>query len=45
MHVLGFIWRRLCKFWRGSGNVQTGIDSHKWESKFEVYRSLSKDRY
>ena len=45
MRIFGFIWKRLCKFWQSSGTLQTGIDSHKWESKIEVLQSISRDRY
>jgi len=45
MCIFGFIWRRLRKLWGSSGTLQTGIDSHKWESKIEIFRSISRDRY
>jgi len=45
MCIFGFLWRRLRQFWRTSGTPHTGIDSHKWESKIESIRSLSRERY
>jgi len=30
-------WRR---FWRPGGRVAGSIDSHKWESKIELFRQL-----
>jgi hypothetical protein len=39
------ILRFLCKIFRGfcgsKGTLSDGIDSHKWESKAEIARSLS----
>ncbi len=45
MRIFGFIWKRLREFWQSSGTLQTGIDTHKWESKIEVFKSISRDRY
>ena len=45
MRIFGFIWKHLRKFWQSSGTLQTEIDSHKWESKIEVFKSISRDRY
>ncbi|MHC4617065.1 MAG: hypothetical protein ACYTEQ_04855 [Planctomycetota bacterium] len=44
MRVLRLVlkwWRRL---WRATGNLQTTIDSHRWESKVEILKSLSPKR-
>ena len=45
MRIFGFIWRRLRKLWQPSETLQTGIDSHKWESKIETLKSIPRDRY
>jgi hypothetical protein len=45
MYIFGFMWKRLRQLWRPSGTQQAGIDSHKWESKIESIRSLSRERY
>ena len=38
--MFGFLWKSLRKLWRSNESVAPGIDSHKWESKIEIYRSL-----
>jgi hypothetical protein len=38
--MFGLLWKSLRKLWRSSINQTTGIDSHKWESKIEILRSL-----
>jgi hypothetical protein len=45
MYIFGFIGRCLRQLWRSNGTQQTGINSHKWESKIESLKSLSKERY
>jgi len=45
MRVCRFIWKRLCKLFWSRESTLTGIDSHKWESKIEIYRSLSRKRF
>ncbi len=45
MFIFGFIWKCLRQLWRPSGTLQAGIDYHKWESKAESFRSLSKEQY
>ena len=45
MKMLGFIWKRLRKLWRSDESLLTGIDTHKWESKIEIFRSLSEKHY
>jgi hypothetical protein len=44
MRILKFMWKWWRQLWRSTANLQTGIDSHKWESKIEVFRSLSGKR-
>jgi len=43
--MLGLIWKHLCKFWGPCENPLTGVDSHKWESKVEIFKSLSGERF
>jgi len=38
--VFGFFWKSLRKLWRSNESVVTGIDSHKWQSKIEIFRSF-----
>jgi hypothetical protein len=38
--MIGFLWKNLRKLWQSNKSVATGIDSHKWESKVEIYRSF-----
>jgi len=45
MKMFGFIWKRLCKLWRSNESLWAGIDTHRWESKIEIFRSLSQKRY
>jgi len=45
MKLFGIVWKRLCKLWRSNERLLTGIDTHKWESKIETFRSLSRKRY
>ncbi len=45
MKMFGFIWKHLCKLLCSSESALTGIDSHKWESKIETFRSLSRKHY
>jgi hypothetical protein len=45
MKIFGFILKRLRKLWRSNEGLLTGIDTHKWESKIEIFRSLSEKRY
>jgi len=45
MYIFGLFWRRLRKLWQASGSLQNVVDSYKWESKVESFRSLSKERY
>jgi hypothetical protein len=45
MFIFGFMRRCLRQLWRTSGNLHTGIDSHRWESKTESFRSLSREQY
>ena len=40
--VFGFFWKSLCKLWQSNESVAPGIDSHKWASKVEVYRSFKR---
>jgi hypothetical protein len=42
---LGLIWKHLRKFCRPCENPLTGVDSHKWESKVEIFKSLSSKRF
>jgi hypothetical protein len=41
--VFGFLWKRLRKLWHSNESVAPGIDSHKWESKIEIFRSLKRN--
>jgi hypothetical protein len=38
--MFGFLWKNIRKLWRSDKAVTTGIDTHKWESKIEIYRSF-----
>ena len=38
--MFGFLWKSLRKLWQSNESAATGIDSHKWESKIEIYRSF-----
>lgn len=38
--MFGFLWNRLRKLWQSNESVVPGIDSHKWESKIEIYRNF-----
>lgn len=38
--MFGFLWKALCKLWRSNINEKSGIDTHKWESKIEIYRNF-----
>lgn len=40
--MFGFLWKRLRKLWQSNESVAPGIDSHKWESKIEIFRSLKR---
>ncbi len=44
MRVLRFVWKCWCELWRSCG-VSNEIDSHKWESKMETFRHVSRGRY
>lgn len=41
MKVLLSIWKWWYEFWSWDTDVYGSIDSHKWESKIEIYRGLS----
>jgi hypothetical protein len=41
MIILRLIYKMFHKFWGSSGTASDGIDSHRWESKVEILRSLS----
>ena len=45
MRVLKFVWKCWCRLWRSRQNLPTGINSHKWESKIEILRHLSRRRH
>ena len=45
MFIFEFIWKCLRQLRRSRETPQTGIDYHKWESKTESFRSLSKEQY
>ena len=45
MFVFGFIRKCLRQLWRSCGPPHNGIDYHRWESKAESFRSLSKEQY
>ncbi len=44
MRVFKFVWKCWCGLWR-LGWISTEIDSHKWESKMETFRPVSRRRY
>ena len=44
MYIFRFIWKRLSKLWRSGGILPPEIDCHKWESKVEIFRTLSSKR-
>jgi hypothetical protein len=41
--MFGFLWKRFRKLWQSKEAVAPGIDSHKWESKIEIYRNLKRN--
>jgi len=41
MSILRFLCKMLCDMCCSKGTLLDGIDSHKWESKAEIARSLS----
>jgi len=41
MRFLKFVWKCWRRLWHSHGHT-TGIDSHKWESKMEIFRKLAK---
>jgi hypothetical protein len=41
MIILRFICKMFHEFWGSGGTSPNGIDSHRWESKVEILRSLS----
>ncbi len=45
MKIFGLILKRLRTLWRSNESLLTGIDTHKWESKIEFFRSLSRKHY
>ena len=45
MKVLKFVWKCWRGLWRSGQSLPTGINSHKWESKIEILRPLSRRRY
>ena len=40
MRVLCFLLEWWRQFWNPGENVWSGLDSHSWENKSEIYRSL-----
>jgi hypothetical protein len=38
--VLAFLRKSFSKLWHSIKTADAGIDSHKWESKFEIIRSF-----
>jgi len=45
MSVLRLMWKMFRELWLSGGTLSNGIDSHKWESKVEILKSLSSKRY
>ena len=43
MKVLLSIWEWWHELWNWDTDVYSNIDSHKWESRIEVYRGLSEN--
>jgi hypothetical protein len=41
MSILRFLCKILCGMCCSKGTLSDSIDSHKWESKAEIVRSLS----
>jgi len=41
MKVLRLIVKWFCRLWH-CGHNSAGIDSHKWESKIEIHKHLSR---
>lgn len=41
MSILRYVWIYIRNLCIPLGTSQTNIDSHKWESKVEIYRMLS----
>ncbi len=38
--MFGLLWKTLRKLWRSNETTEAGIDSHKWESKIEIFRNF-----
>jgi hypothetical protein len=41
MRLLKLIWRWCRQRRHCPGGIRAGIDSHKWETKFEILRGLA----
>ena len=41
MGLFVLMWKVFRKFWSSGEAVSYGIDGHKWESKIEMFKSLS----
>jgi hypothetical protein len=41
MKVLRFLQKWWLELWNSGLDWTTGVDSHKWESKIEIFRCLS----
>ena len=44
MSILIRMWKIFCKIWSSGEAMPNRIDYHKWESKVEIFRSLSSRR-
>lgn len=40
--MFSLLWKSLRKLWHSNKIADNGIDSHKWESKIEIYRNLKR---
>jgi hypothetical protein len=43
MRVIRYIWKWCSVLWQSSGSLPSSIDSHKWESKIEIYKTLKEN--
>jgi len=43
MRVVRFMWKWCSVLWQSRGSSYSSIDSHKWESKIEIYKTLKEN--
>ncbi len=42
VRFLRLLWRGWCDLWQLNWDRTPGLDFHKWESKMEIHRRLSR---